>query len=156
MSGCYRCGSEDGNDAQLCPACTMARMQERTQEKRELFRPLDVRRATSGTAGGPTLSARRKGSLIWLVAFAVLFGLEVFRFTRGFNVSSLPSFGSSDLSMEKILELCRANPPEVHSAPNGKPCEYIQQVCLKSPEASRCRDVKEEIRMWSLVTTASP
>ena len=136
MSGCYTCGSPEGNEARLCPQCVSERLRKTPSLPRAAYQPRD-----------------RTGSSIYLVAglgacVLIAIGLLVMYqpYLRVYTNTATP---------EDLYQVCKKGSERMvrdEKSPVGKAlvagmaveiCDQMKKVCSTDPHGTECRKIRD-------------
>jgi hypothetical protein len=138
MSGCYTCGSPEGNEARLCPRCVSERLRKPPSLSRAAMQPREIYRFPIYVMAGLGACA--------LIALGLLVMYQPY--LRVYTNMATP---------EDLYQVCKKGGERMaHDAkdPIGKAlvagmavemCDKMKKVCTADPHGDECRKIRDII-----------
>ncbi|MCO6429323.1 MAG: hypothetical protein J5J00_00555 [Deltaproteobacteria bacterium] len=150
---CYQCGSPEGNEARLCPACTEKRLAQKRQDREAEMRPRRpdtyepelppepyslTQRALF--AGGSSLFA---GAVVWLFFFSVYgpgWGMSraEHAYKKCLHAVSGMNAAPKDSGNEEVDKAFAAFGESLMQGLGTAVCEGLRDECSKNPDGEAC------------------
>lgn len=146
MSGCYRCGSSLGNEAQLCPECNEKKLrqysawQERSHSSRTSVRRSPLSRIFT------TLGAVAAGLV--LVSIGWVYRAHIRVYTGGATADDIYQIcleGGAQMTSQAKEGMTKA----VVSGFMVEVCADMKKSCNQDPHGERCETAREFVRMMA-------